>query len=376
VDREPLPPTGPEPESGPGVARTVPARPTGPTPMLLQGQDYVLRTDAAPLDFQERVHALDLVDEGDGTPEPCVLVLARSTDMECNELSIALAERGVRMARLDVDRCLDLSLTVYADRPLIELGRFVLRPLLVWRRHFELAALPADPGTLYGAYVADQWRSVVDWMTSRTDWAQVNNVASARRLDRLTQLTDAAAFGLRTPRTVVTTQPGRHRPGGGRCIVKTTGRHLVEPTSGVQHGLFPRPLETRRAGLAREPAPVLVQEYLAAEHELRVFVVDQQVIAYRVDKMDPAALWLDPEAVEVRRTELDPALAETLRTLTRYWRLDVVAIDLLVVQGEPVFLEVNLNCDWQWFEYRSGQPDVSPAVATWVASRFAQLRHR
>jgi hypothetical protein len=344
------------------------------TPLLLQGQDYVFHAPIAALDFQERVHRLDLVDAGDGDPEPCVLVLARSADMEMNELSIALAEHGVRMARIDVDRCIGLSLSVYTDAPLIELDRWMFRPMLVWRRHFELAALPVDPATLYGAYVTDQWRSVVDWITHRTDWAQVNSMATGRRPNRLTQLTDAAAFGLAVPRTVVTTRPARHRPGGASCVVKTTGRHLVEPSSGVQHGLFPRPLDPRRGGGAAEPAPVIVQQYVAADHELRVFVVGERILAYRVDKLDPAQLWINPDAVEVRPVDIPPALGATLLALARYWRLDVAAFDLLVDGGEPIFLEVNINCDWRWFERRSAEPAVSNAVAAWVASRFAQLR--
>ncbi|HWC82561.1 MAG TPA: hypothetical protein VG756_21630 [Pseudonocardiaceae bacterium] len=336
----------------------------------------MFRAPALALDFQEQVHRLELVEDNvDGEPEPCVLVLARSADMEMNELSIALAEHGVRMARVDVDRCLDLPLTIYSDAPLVELDRWILRPLLVWRRHFEMAALPVDPGTLFGAYVTDQWRSVADWISHRTDWAQVNTPQSSQRLDRLTQLSDAAAFGLATPRTVVTTRPTRVRPGGGPCVVKTTGRHLVEPSSGVQHGLFPRPLDPRLSGGAgSEPAPVIVQQYLPADHELRVFVVGEKLIAYRVDKLDPAQLWVDPDAVEVRRVELSDGLAETLGALARYWRLDVAAFDLLVRGRETVFLEVNVNCDWRWFELRSATPDVSDAVAEWVATKFRQLR--
>jgi hypothetical protein len=243
---------------------------------------------------------------------------------------------------------------------------------LVWRRHFELAALPIDPGTLYGAYVADQWRSVADWLAGRTDWAHVNG---ARKLpDRLTQLTDAASFGLATPRTVVTTRPARHRPGGSTCIVKTAGRHLVEPSSGVQHGLFPQPLDPRLGGGEPEPAPVIVQQYLPSDHELRVFVVGDQVIAYRVAKRDPAQLWVDPDTVEVEAAEIDPALRGTLRAMARYWRLDVVAFDLLVRSGGNVFLEANVHCDWRWFERRAGgEATVSGAVAAWVATRFEEL---
>lgn len=354
------------------VARTVAARPTDrATPLLLRGQEYVFRGPIAALDFQERIHSLGLVDDGDGEPQPCVLVLARSADMEMNELSIALAERGVRMARIDVDRCLDVSLTVYSDQPLVELDRWMLRPILVWRRHFEPAALPVDKGTLFGAYVTDQWRSVADWIAHRRDWAAVNS--AARHPDRLTQLADAASFGLATPRTVVTTRPARHRPGGGTCIVKTSGRHLVEPSSGLQHGLFPQPIDPRLGGGEPEPAPVIVQQYLPSDHELRVFVVGEQVIAYRVDKQDPAQLWVDPEAVEVRRHDVAEGLAGTLLALTRYWRLDVVAFDLLIRDGSAVFLEANVNCDWRWFERRSGESAVSDAVATWVTARFEEL---
>ncbi|MEO6087332.1 MAG: hypothetical protein ABIQ18_29885, partial [Umezawaea sp.] len=111
-----------------------------PTPLLLQGQDYLFRLPPKTLDFQEQVHRAGLVDPGDGSPVPCVLVLARSADMEMNELSIALAERGIRMARIDADRCTDLPLTIYTDAPLVELDGWLLRPLLVWRRHFELSA--------------------------------------------------------------------------------------------------------------------------------------------------------------------------------------------------------------------------------------------
>jgi hypothetical protein len=344
-----------------------------PTPLLLQGQDYRFRTPTSCLDFQEHVYRQGMVDEGDGGPEPCVLVLARSADMEMNELSIGLAERGVRMARIDIDRCLDLGLTIHTDTPLIELDRWLLRPVLVWRRHFELAALPVDPRTLVGAYTVDQWRAVGDWLTSRSDWAQVNPARSAAHLDRLSQLADAQAFGLRVPRTAVTTRPGRNRPGGGRCIVKSSGRHLLEPRPGLQHGLFPRPLETSRTSDTPEPAPVIVQEYLPAETEIRAFLVGDRCIAYQVDKLDPAQLWSDPDAVLVRRVDVTPSLVQRLRALARHWRLQVAAVDLMVVQGEYVFLEVNVNCDWRWFEHRAGSTEVSEAVHDWVAARFAEL---
>src|SRR5262249_22157739 len=139
------------------------------------------------------------------------------------------------------------------------------------------------------------------------------------------------------------------------------------------HGLFPRPLDPRRGGGTPEPAPVIVQQYVPSDHELRVFVVGEQLIAYRVDKLDPAQLGVDPEGVDVRRGGMAPGLGDTLLALARFWRIDVVAFDLLVTDGVPVFLEANINCDWRWFEHRSGEPAVSRAVAAWVTSRFEEL---
>jgi hypothetical protein len=344
-----------------------------PTPMLLQGQDYFFRSSDTPLDFQERMFRADLVADAPGDPVPCVLVLARAADMEMNELSLALAEHDIRMVRIDADRCLDLALTIYTDTPLIEFQRWLLRPVMVWRRHFDIAALPVDPTTVHGAYVREQWDAVANWLACRDDWAQVNAVRTTEHLDRLTQLQGAADVGLRVPRTAVTTMPGRSRPGGGRCIVKTAGHHLLEPEPGALRGLFPQPLDIRRTSEAREPAPVMVQQYLDADRELRVFVIGDRAIGFRVQKLDPAQLWVDPDSVVVERAEVPDDLVDRLLALCRRWRLDVAGFDLLGVGADWVFLEVNVNCDWRWFEHRADCTEVSTAVHDWVRSRFAEL---
>nr|WP_228046206.1 hypothetical protein [Saccharopolyspora sp. HNM0983] len=344
-----------------------------PAPMLLQGQEYFFRSPGIGLDFQDRMYRADLVSEEPGDPAPCVLVLARAADMEMNELSLALAERDIRMVRIDADRCVDLGLTIYTDAPLIELDRWLLRPVLVWRRHFDVTAIPVDPTTVQGAYVREQWHAVAGWLSGRADWTQVNAGGAGEYLDRLTQLRDAGDFGLSLPRTAVTTMPGRTRPGGGRCIVKTAGHHLLEPQPGALRGLFPQPLDVRRAAEPREPAPVLVQQYVEAEQELRVFVVGGEVIGFRVRKLDPAQLWVDPESVSVEPVDVPTGLAERLLALSAHWGLNVAAFDLLDTGADWVFLEVNVNCDWWWFEQRSGCTAVSDAVHAWIGAKFGEL---
>jgi hypothetical protein len=341
----------------------------------MREQDYFFRASDTCLDFQEEADRRGLyAQDAGGDPVPCVLVLSRAADMEMNELSLALAERGIRMARIDADRCLELDLTVYTDAPIVELNQRLLRPVMVWRRHFDITAIPVDPRTTGGAYAVDQWRTVANWLSNRSDWTQVNRRQSSNTLDRLTQLTDASAAGLEVPRTAVTTRPGRSRPGGGACIVKTIGHHMLEPRPGSLRGLFPRPLDARRASELPEPAPVMVQQYLDADSELRVFVIGADVVGYRVDKHDPAQLWVDPDAVSVRPTEVPESVADRLRTLTERWGLSVAAFDLLVIGDHHVFLEVNVNCDWCWFEHRADDSDVSDLLHQWVATTFEGLR--
>lgn len=355
-------------------AESVRSQTLRPVPVLLKGQDYFVRAPDTPLDFQERMYRAGMVEEAPGTAVPCVLVLSRAADMEMNSLSVALAEHDIRMVRIDADRCLDLPLTIYTDTPLIEFERWLLRPVLIWQRHFDMTAVPVEPGTVRGAYVREQWHAVANWLTRRGDWERVNAPRSGEQLDRLTQLHDAAAAGLRVPRTAVTTMPGRSRPGGSDCIVKTAGNHLLEPVPGELRGLFPQPFDLRRAGGdTREPAPVLVQQYLESDGELRVFVVGERLIAYRVHKLDPAQLWVDPEAVVVERVEVPEGLGAKLFGLCAQWGLDVAGFDLLRVAGEWVFLEVNVNCDWQWFEQRADSSEVSDAVNDRIRYRFGEL---
>jgi glutathione synthase/RimK-type ligase-like ATP-grasp enzyme len=92
-----------------------------------------------------------------------------------------------------------------------------------------------------------------------------------------------------------------------------------------------------------------------------------------VNKLDPAQLWVDPESVVVEPVDVPGDLAERLLRLCERWQLDVAGFDLLRVGGEWVFLEVNVNCDWRWFEQRADSKDVSGAVHDWVRSRFDEL---
>jgi hypothetical protein len=343
--------------------------------LLLGEQSHVEKLSSQCLDFQERMVEFGVRREALGDdPVPAVLLMTRAADAEMDELSLLLAERGVRVARLDSDRCADVRLTMAGDGVRMELGGVPFAPRLVWRRHFDLDAIPRSDDALTRAHLRNQWDPLSRWAVTRRDWDVLNRGVST--LDRLGQLAHARRCGFTTPRTVVGNRLGRAAEliGGDRFVVKTFGSHWLETAPGELHGLFPRTFSREELTRAPdEPAPVMVQEYVAARDELRIFVIEDRLIGFRVAKKSAEQLWTDPDDVAVEPTEIPEKLHHSLRLLAAAMRLDVAAFDLLVVGDDHVFLEVNVSGDWNWFERRGGGPAAIPAAVTdLVVRRFEE----
>ena len=182
----------------------------------------------------------------------------------------------------------------------------------------------------------------------------------------LAQLTLARRHQITIPATVVTANLASAADllGGQRVIIKALHQHFAEASPGLLTGVFPEVIE--RAGLTGESGgpPVVVQEYLEHDRELRVYVTPRQVIAFEVTKSSPAQPWREP--AQVRATQIDPppAVAIAARLLAAGLAIQYGAIDFLIVNGDPVFLEVNLNGDWHWLETKLAATPVTDAVVT------------
>jgi hypothetical protein len=334
-------------------------------PLLLSGSLHRTSLAAESLDFQIRVgRPLD----GAAEPAPCALVLTRTADREIDELSLGLAAAGVPLLRLDSDRADAQALCWDPEREVLVADGRDLRPSVCWSRYFTAASIPATGRPATTAYARDQWWAAA--VALAACGGRILNRAAGP--DRLAQLAGARAAGLVVPRTVVTTHPARDAAriaGDGDVIVKAVGEHYVEPVPGALTGLTPR--RVARVDLPdSEPAPVLVQELVEAPRELRVYVVAGTLHAFAVTKTSLSALWEAPEELAIEPTRLQAGLADTLTRLSREWRLDVAAFDLLDAPGAPVFLEVNAACDWLWCERATGTSAVSDAVRRLIEDEF------
>lgn len=248
----------------------------------------------------------------------------------CRELDAVAALLSIPTVRIGPgDR---FSMDLQADQFTVNDVRF--RPVVSWMRHL--------PGL--------SWRATFP----------------GRAPGQLGQLHDAARLGYVVPRTTVTTNPGGAlRAGPPRSVVKAVDRRPGEPTAVVVSRADPPP---------DRPTPLVVQDFVPHDRELRAYYLDGAICGYEIRKPCPAAIWTAPSRVEVRRAACPPEAEKLVHRLAAEWRLTYAAFDLLITSdGTPVFLEANTDGDWRWCERRTGTADVTFLAAAAVRARFHEV---
>jgi hypothetical protein len=251
-------------------------------------------------------------------------------------------------------------------------GRRV-RPAVVWIRHSSTGAMAAQarPGGMRPLDAA-AWSGLLEHLA-----ASASAALPGRSPAGPGQLVDAARLGVTIPRTVVTTdiRASARRLATDLVMVKTPDFRIFEPDRSAWSGFLPRIVDPR-TGLEARPAegrPVVVQEYVTHDRELRVYYLDGGICAFEIGKSTPSSLWTDPDRVTVARIDCPPPVAATVRTLCLAWRLRYGAFDLLVSPtGELVFLEANPDGDWLWFERKARWYGVSFMAAVMVRELFVR----
>jgi hypothetical protein len=294
-----------------------------------------------------------------------VLLVSRRGDAELRRVWSWVSRVGVPAYRLDADALDDVDVCVDPDAATVTLNGKRFTPTVTWIRHFTMrgnaSGGPSERRLLY----RDSWRALVGQLD-----AVSRAVIGARDPGRLEQHSQATALGIRVPRTVAATDPAAAAAmlGGDRHVVKALDRHYVEPEPGRLAWFHPVILDAREldGDSMFAGAPVVVQEYVPHERELRVYLVGRQVLAFDVEKQSPQDIWLSPENVRVAAVEVPEPVATAVLAFAKVWDLTYAAFDFLVAGAEPVFLEVNPHGDWRWFEQAAGVDRVSAAASRLV----------
>jgi glutathione synthase/RimK-type ligase-like ATP-grasp enzyme len=183
----------------------------------------------------------------------------------------------------------------------------------------------------------------------------------------LEQMLVARSRQIAVPQTVVTTDPAAARDllsHKHRLFVKALDKHFIEVSPGRLSGVFPVAVNAPELQSAPKPGPpVIVQEYVEHDAELRVYYVDGQVHGFEVGKETAADPWLAADRVTVQHVELPAPVILATEMLAKNMSLRYGAFDFLLHGETPVFLEVNPDGDWLWAELKAQTAPVTLAVA-------------
>ena len=238
----------------------------------------------------------------------------------------------------------------------------------VWRRRlrsYELDDALTDPTARM--FARSETDEAVNGLLAATRCVWVNSPgADDAAQHKIHQLDVAVRVGLSIPETLVTSDPASARAfiesfGPGNVICKAF-RNIAEA-----------PRWTRRVSASDlanidsvRYAPVTFQEFVPAQRDLRVTVVEDEVFAASIVVAPPFETDYRPglPTATVEPYTLPDEVVSGLHRLMDEFGLRYGAIDMRVTpEGEHVFLEVNSGGEFLFAAERTGQP-VAQAIAS------------
>jgi hypothetical protein len=207
----------------------------------------------------------------------------------------------------------------------------------------------------------------------RCTWLPAKPRVSRAAHNKPWQLAVAADVGFRLPRTCITNDPEAlldfYASRTDRIIAKPAGNEMPF-RDGDPVPVYTQIVERRHAHAAETVryAPVILQDYVPKQCELRVTVVGDRIFPAAIDSQASRSTQHDWRHYDDDRTaytphELPADVAEKCFAIVRAFDLTYGAIDLVLTpEGEYVFLEINPNGQWGFIQDATGMP-IADAVA-------------
>ena len=233
-----------------------------------------------------------------------------------------------------------------------------------------------DPATIVDPevrlFVLNEWQEAVSGLWQLLDARWVNDPKRDEIASRKAyQLAVAAQVGMRVPETLVTSDPAE----ATAFVEANRKERVIFKTFSCTHEIWRETRLLRDEELALLDnvrfAPVIFQEYVEAEADLRITVVGDELFAAAIDSRDtdyPVDFRMSLGQADVQAVELPEHVVRDLRTFMSRLGLAYGAIDMRrTPSGEYVFLEINTAGEFLFVEDRTGQP-IARAVATLLAA--------
>ena len=310
-----------------------------------------------------------------------ILVISHEQDPHADRVIRHLREAGQEVFLFNLTELPDrATLTIdynCCGKPRIEVSRssgetFALDEVRsVWWRRPQVPDLSSVTDPNVNLFTANEWNEAINglWQLLDARWMNdpVRDDAASRKAR---QLRLAAEVGLKTPRTLITSDPARakafiHQLGVENTIYKTFScTHAVWRETRLLHPEDLAQIDTVRI------APVIFQEFIPAESDLRITHVDGRLYTAAIRSApNTGSIDFRPSvgAAAMDAEELPVDVADKLRALIQRLGLVYGAIDVRRTPGgEYFFFEVNTAGEFLFVEERTNLP-ISAAIAAWLS---------
>lgn len=308
-----------------------------------------------------------------------ILVISSETDLHARVILERLVREGRETALLNLvkfPKQLQLSINYHGNGHDYRIlgsddGNLPLNKCHViwWRRPLPFELSSEINASNYRAFAFNECYEAFSglWLTLDTFW--VNHPTRDQEAARkVYQLKVAQAVGLEIPVTLITNSPAEAHAfvdaqGNEGTIYKSFSATLTD----WRETRLLKPEELEKLDSVKF-APVIFQEYVPAQADLRVTMIGKKAFAaaiYSQETSYKVDYRIDINAARVEPFELPQKVTDHLNAMMERLGLVYGAIDLrLTPDGRYVFLEINPAGQWLFIEERTTQP---------ITETFAQL---
>jgi glutathione synthase/RimK-type ligase-like ATP-grasp enzyme len=241
----------------------------------------------------------------------------------------------------------------------------------VWWRRPQVPDLSSVTDPQVNLFTANEWNEAINGLWQLLDARWMNDPTcddAASRKAR--QLRVAAEVGLKVPRTLITSDPARAR----RFVTELGPAGTIYKTFSCTHAIWRETRLLKSDDLAHldavRVAPVIFQEFIPAESDLRITAVGGQLFGASIRSVARDGLVdfrMSVGDAELAAAALPADISDKLQTLQRRLGLVYGAIDMRrTPDGEYYFFEVNTAGEFLFIEDRTDQP-IAKAIADWLA---------
>jgi len=298
------------------------------------------------------------------------LILSNSEDATANYLEGYLSNAAIKVVRYNTDTDLGSTEFTYSGQEwIIKWRSYSLRPeaiATIFFRRPEPFTPNINGDDFHTLHAADEWAEAWEGFLAQVPlkkWVNhpSRNFAASHKID---QLIKASRLGFRVPDSLVTTDEeaaikfcGRQKNG---VIVKPLASGFIERLDSEKDTvIYTAKLEKEDFFLLHRlrDCPVLFQEEINKQLDIRVIILDEEMIAIGMEATDQSGA----QRLDIRRNNMlgvkythlaiPDKIHNGICAIMKEYELRFAAFDFAIDKsGSWVFFEINPNGQWAWFD--------------------------